>query len=688
MTKKSGHEGGTSLNGNGSSSTTPSNTVPTSLTFAGSVAATRKTFLQREAVLDACAVTTNNVALAQARRTALRDSGARIVKLFEELAQTYAANMKTATASQEGSGTGTPSAKDGPITVEQLNMINCMAEAYAESFRKECGLELALGDMVMSDAPANTSKKENDNSGSRNHNSASKGGDSTGGEAGGTAAGPAQEAIRRRIAPLQRALASAKELRNIPTYNKVLSVAQRGNVGANSLTTLVKNLTETLEESLQELEGGYGSCSNSANDVAEWACWVQPLVRLTNECLQTKPLEKIMEGPRERLRRVAFDVEEKQREQEDAVTDGDMVRSEQLYFEKTALLESMRPIYDELEAAIEESKRASVDEPSKELRSLVKELSTKQAPKVLDREKQVRRRGKTDLERLLARREEIMAARTKQTSTFKVYLAEWDKMFRHNEQQQENCLRAIEELEQRLKYLSEERAILVEDRLEVAAQEQQRSEDAASFMLFAAQHEQKLRKTIENLDQSLSCGERVLEVVRSSYHHLGKYLQDMVQREADEQLLEVRKERLSHFRGLYLTLGELKYKKERHLEELDKRIEYYHVQQELAMDTFNPKAKEFSKAKKDLLEVKETMQQQIDLIGQKAVKQLEDFKPTEQLLLASGVKFVHPVKELEEMNQRRTQKLLEYHNLMSTIGDGRSREEAEANGKVAPKTSS
>nr|CCC91748.1 putative paraflagellar rod protein [Trypanosoma congolense IL3000] len=640
MSKSVGDRGGRAPNGDAIPSTSSSAQLPA---FTSCVAATRKAFLQREAVLNACAISGNNVGLVQLRRNTLHENSTRILKLFEDMTHTQSPTTSASTAA-------TAARKEGAATVEQLNIISTLAEACAEAFRKECSLELGPRDMILPEEVATNNMASGANG------------------AGAPSSATPQESVKRRIAPLQKVFTSVKELRNVPLYNKLLSASQRGSLGAMCMTSLVKNLTETLEESLQSLEQGYGTCPYSARDIAEWAGWVQPLVRLTNECMQVAPLERVIEGPRERLRRVAFDVEEKQREQEDAVTDGDMVRSEQLYFEKTALLESMKPLYDELEAAIEEAKQASVDEPMRELQTLLKELSTKCAPKVLDHERQMQRRGKVDLERLQAHRQAIVNTRNAQVSSYKVYVTEWEKLFRHNEQQQENCLRALEELEQRIRYLEEERAFLVEDRLEVAAQEQQLADDAASFMLFASQHEQKLCTTIDNLDQSLSSGGRVLDAVRGAYNDLSKYIKDVVSREVEEKLLEIRKERLAHFRGLYLTLGELKYKKERHLEELEKRIDYYHVQQELAMDTFNPKAKEFSKAKKDLLEVKETMQQQIDLIGQKAVKQLEDFKPTERLLLSSGVNFVHPVKELEEMNSRRTQKLLEYHNLMSTMG--------------------
>merc|ERR1712093_927552 len=95
-----------------------------------------------------------------------------------------------------------------------------------------------------------------------------------------------------------------------------------------------------------------------------------------------------------------------------------------------------------------------------------------------------------------------------------------------------------------------------------------------------------------------------------------------------------------------------------------------HIQQELAMETFNPKAKEFSEAKKALMAVRDEMQSQVQVLADKATLHIEAFKPTEEALIDAGKDFVHPAQELQQMNERRKQKLLEYNKLMSTESGG------------------
>ncbi|ESL11375.1 paraflagellar rod protein [Trypanosoma rangeli SC58] len=597
--------------------------------------AAQKWLMQCDAVLNACAVPISAVAAVQARRRVASDGATQILKLVEELRAALGFSEK-GVINNSNSSSGTQAGKGADAL-----LVSAIAEGCGNAFRAECGLVVEANELRLPDGdPLSTAKPT---------------------------VPASAEVVSRRLQPLQRVLASTNDMRQTQQYSKLLAAAGKGDALAESLPTLVKGLQAALEESLRLLEHGYATCTRSTDDIATWGDWTQALLRVLANALRVTPLERTTEEPQERLRRAAFDVMEKQREQEDAVMDGDMVRSEHLYFEATALLEGMRPLYDELEQVIETYKKDAGEEPIQQVRTQSTELSSNLAPAMIMKEENLKRRCTADMERLAERREAVRSARTAQRASFSVQMVEWEKLFELNRQQQDACLRAIEELELRLRQLAEERTFLVEDQLEAISQERQREEDAVAFMAFADRQEASLQRTLLHVEQSLHCAQSISEAVRSGYRHLNRHLQDVVLKGVENRLLEVRKERLGHFRSLYLTLGELKFKKERHVEELNKRIEYYHVQQELAMDTFNPKAKEFSKAKKDLLKVKEEMEQQVELISQKAAQQLEDFKPTEKLLLASGVQFRHPVDDLAEMNAVRTQKLLEYHSLMSTM---------------------
>ena len=98
-------------------------------------------------------------------------------------------------------------------------------------------------------------------------------------------------------------------------------------------------------------------------------------------------------------------------------------------------------------------------------------------------------------------------------------------------------------------------------------------------------------------------------------------------------------------------------------QEIDKKIEMAKVQQELLMDSLNPAAKEAADRRKQLVKVKEEMQERLDGLNTRAAGFLEHFRITEQALITAGQAFTHPHDELQQTNENRKLKILEYHKL-------------------------
>jgi hypothetical protein len=205
----------------------------------------------------------------------------------------------------------------------------------------------------------------------------------------------------------------------------------------------------------------------------------------------------------------------------------------------------------------------------------------------------------------------------------------------------------------------------VDRQIAAVEKERRRLVDVANFAKFQSQHEAVLKATLQNAEAAEEVTDIFDEMLCNSCNQLEQHLR-LVEESVETARLKTHESRLAHFRNLYLTLGDLQYKKERNLEELDKKIAHTHIQQELAMETFNPKAKEFSQMKKDLVKVREEMETQLTTLQQKSVLHIEAFKPTEVALTNSGKTFLHPVEELDRMNRNRQAKLIEYHKLMGS----------------------
>lgn len=95
------------------------------------------------------------------------------------------------------------------------------------------------------------------------------------------------------------------------------------------------------------------------------------------------------------------------------------------------------------------------------------------------------------------------------------------------------------------------------------------------------------------------------------------------------------------------------------------------------METFNPKAKEWSQQKKQLNSERKAMEDQIGELRGRANLYIEWFGPTEKALIEAGKDFKHPVEELQETNASRANKLVEYHDLMTRQEDDEAEYAAE-----------
>eukprot|EP00796_Vickermania_ingenoplastis_P011888 gene11888-8173_t len=495
------------------------------------------------------------------------------------------------------------------------------------------------------------------------------------------AQGPVE--VDKQLAPLQQILNNIKALRKQPRfdYEKTLREAkQKG--GASSMAAqhthlLVKRLEETISDAISSIRSHANIKPVGPQVIKDISLWPADLLRILNDALNQKPLEALTEAGREQLRRIAFDVEELQHDQQQAVTDGDMQKSEQLYFEQTMLLETMKPQFAELEGVMEKYKKEKGETFRDSLKMFQKNFRQLLTAAVR-REEKDKKQTDNDADKLTDKRSLVQKARKDQKANFQLYVSEWEKLFDTNVEQQIACFRAMEELERRIHHLAAEQAILIADRVEKVNVERERALDAAAFFYFCDQRTKNTKDAAQTAQTAVETLKEVGAAIEFSITQFEQYLKECVIDHTDEELLALRQEKLNQFRQLYLTLGDLQFKKARHAEEIEKKIEYYSLQQEVAMDTLNPKAKEYSQAKKKWQSVQDEIKQQLSVLEQKSEKEAQDFKPTEQLLIKSGVNFKHPVDELNEKNAIRQQKLLEYKELM----DAKVEEQHKKNGPI------
>lgn len=411
-------------------------------------------------------------------------------------------------------------------------------------------------------------------------------------------------------------------------------------------------------------ESHYAHCGTPAVTLGrQLHAWTQPLLRQLNELLSNPSLEDVDQDLREKLRRMKFDVEELQQEQADAIANGDMQRSEELYYEQTALSEAMKGPYDEMEQLLQEYADECVALPLAALQGQRETLNAR-LTRVIEEHAGRLTEVAQDIDRVKEKRRTVIQSRHRQRNAMSAYQHTWKKQWLGNGDQQMACYRAMEQLERRLSSLQKAQSVLAEDWLARMALERQREEDAAAFTCFAEARTQALTESQRNL-QSVVDGLRLFSgAIHFSCSHAEAFARDVLQGHVSETQLALRKDRLAQFRSLYLTLGDWRFKKSRNAEEIQKKIEYYTLQQEVAMDVMNPKAKEYSQAKQQWEAAKAEALVQLGQLDDRSRLQLEAFRPTEQLLREAGVDFVSPEDELAERTLQRTQRLVEYQQLI------------------------
>lgn len=423
-------------------------------------------------------------------------------------------------------------------------------------------------------------------------------------------------------------------------------------------------LTLLVEQQLASIDKARTILSETALDGIVWASIPNPIVAIAQDLISAVSVSDAVEESGEQIRRLTFAAEECAEQQAQAVQDGDMKLCEVLYFKKIALQESMVGVFNTTYATLDKHHLDEYLQPMKKVHLVHTKLND-DISVLMKRHEVTKAKVKGDLRALDEHGYQLKNQAADCQAQFAKFMQDCGRSLEQNQKNQDQCLAAIEELEKRVAVLGEERNVIVERQLFAVEKEKRRVVDATNFAKFQTQHEAILKATLQNAEAAEEITDIFDEMVCQSCNQLEQHLR-AVEDSVEVTRLKTHETRLEHFRGLYLTLGDLQYKKERNLEELDKKIAHTHIQQELAMETFNPKAKEFSQLKKDLVKVREEMESQLHTIQQKSVLHIEAFKPTEVALVKTGKAFLHPVEELDRNNRNRQAKLLEYHKLMGS----------------------
>jgi len=418
----------------------------------------------------------------------------------------------------------------------------------------------------------------------------------------------------------------------------------------------IVSFSATIDNGITKLEKVEEELRRSQLDATELAQVPVAILKNLEECMNVTVVQTALMGNDEQVKAQMGAIEKTKEIRDVALADGEMAIAEEQFYIKAQLLERLVELVQDKFRII-----GQTDDENRMFAKIhdVQKKAYQETAAMKDAKRRLKQRCEEDLKHL---HDAIQKADLEDAEAVKRFMGQKDKsdkFIRENLEKQDEAWRKIQEHERLLQKLGTERFEEVKRRIDENDREEQRKVEYQQFLDVCGQHKKLLELTVYNCDLAIRCISIIEELVAEGCSAI-KARYDRTNQDLAELRLAVHREYLEAFRRLYKTLGQLVYKKEKRLEEIDRNIRTTHIQLEFAIETFDPNAKKHSDTKKDLYKLRTQVEEELDMLKDKMATALEAFGPTEDALLAAGIEFVHPAEEVEDNNLHRRSKLVEY----------------------------
>jgi len=420
--------------------------------------------------------------------------------------------------------------------------------------------------------------------------------------------------------------------------------------------TRIVSFTGTIDNGLAKLEKVEDELRRSQLDATELAQVPVAILKNLEECMNVTVIQSALMGNEEQIKSQLANIEKAKEIRNVAVGDGEMAIAEEQFYIKAQLLERLVELVQDKFRII-----GQTDDENKMFAKIheVQKKAFQETSSMKDAKRRLKQRCEEDLKHL---HDAIQKADLEDAEAMKRFMAQKDKsekFMRDNLEKQDDSWRKIQELERTLQKLGTERFEEVKRRIEENDREEKRKVEYQQFLDVVGAHKKLLELTVYNCDLAIRCIGIIEELVAEGCSAI-KARYDNTNQELADLRLNVHQEYLEAFRRLYKTLGQLVYKKEKRLEDIDRQIRTTHIQLEFAIETFDPNAKKHSDTKKELYKLRAQVEEEMEMLKDKMAQALEAFGPTEDALTQAGIDFVHPAEEVEDNNLTRRSKMVEY----------------------------
>ena len=275
--------------------------------------------------------------------------------------------------------------------------------------------------------------------------------------------------------------------------------------------------------------------------------------------------------------------------------------------------------------------------------------------------------------RARARQNELEAS-----AVFDEQRAASDAFLSTNLAQQTQCWREMLRIEAALSALAEERREEVERRVRGYEREVRRRCDVGHFVTFADTRKRQLEAAVSALVTEKRVGAALTDLVDKAVFTLAEEVATL-HASVHETKRVLLTEHAAHFREQYLTVGELLFRKERLLEECDKKIVELRMQQEIAMSTLDPRARLIAEQRSRLERQRDDVHKLVESLRAKSAMYVDAFRPSDVAIRVSNgatgtaIQAADSIEELRGLNGARLRALDKYFLHMS-VEAGRAEE--------------
>ncbi|CCW64643.1 unnamed protein product [Phytomonas sp. EM1] len=460
-----------------------------------------------------------------------------------------------------------------------------------------------------------------------------------------------------RVCGLEMSVRELYKPEDKPQYLEIVALKKTlGELKEHPNKTRTVSFTGTIDNSIQKLEKAEEELRRSQLDASDMAQVPVPVVKSLEDCMNVTVVQHALQGNEEQIKAQLEAIAKAKEIRNVAIADGEMAIAEEQYYIKAQLLEHLVELVTDKFRII-----GQTEDENKEFGNIqdVQKRAFQEAAAIKDAKRRMKNHCEDDLKRLHDAIQKADLEDAEAMQRFATQKEKSERFIEDNLEKQNDTWRKIQEMERALQRLGTERFEEVKRRIEENDREEKRRVEYQQFLDVCGQHKKLLELSVYNCDLAMRCTGMVEEMVAESCSAI-KSRHNKTTEELGELRLQVHQEYLEAFRRLYKTLGQLVYKKEKRLEEVDRNIRTTHIQLEFAIETFDPNAKKHSETKKELYKLRAQVEEELEMLKDKMTQSLEMFGPTEDALHQAGIEFVHPAEEVEDGNLMRRSKMVEY----------------------------